>query len=145
MFYLAESAAGRPASSMFVMIIIMVFAMYFLVLKPQKKQNEKRMEMMDALKVGDKVVTIGGILGTLVELDDELIKLEVADGVVITMLRNAIRGPQLEPDEDEAEEEENKLVADTLYNEPEDVPAEAAKAEEVEDDKWYEEDEEETK
>ena len=51
----------------------------------------------------------------------------MADGVVITMLRNAIRGPQ--PELDDEEEEENELVADTLYNEPEEIPAEEVKAE----------------
>lgn len=71
--------------------MILVFAVfYFLVIRPQQKQRKERMEMLAGLKRGDKVVTIGGIHGTLTEVRDRTIKLKVADNLELKMNREAV-------------------------------------------------------
>ncbi|MGE5606570.1 MAG: preprotein translocase subunit YajC [Bacteroidota bacterium] len=69
-------------------LIFVVF--WFLMIMPQRKQQKQRNAMLSNLKKGDKVVTIGGIHGEIVEFDDEDLKLRVADKVEIKFTRSAI-------------------------------------------------------
>lgn len=71
-------------------ILIMVAVFYFLLYRPQKNAQKKHKEMLDALKIGDRVVTIGGIYGTITGLEDKIIKLKVANNVEIELARSAI-------------------------------------------------------
>ncbi len=71
-------------------ILIMVLIFYFLLYRPQKNAQKKHKEMLDALKIGDRVVTIGGIYGIITGLEDKIIKLKVANNVEIELARSAI-------------------------------------------------------
>lgn len=71
-------------------IVVMIAIFYFLLYRPQKNQQKKRMSMLDSLKKGDKVVTIGGIYGTIEALSDKSLKLKIADRVVIEVARASI-------------------------------------------------------
>lgn len=73
-------------------LIFVVF--YFLILRPQQKQRKEHRAMLEALKAGDQVVTIGGMHGAVVALDDaaHTVTLRVADNVKITFNRTAIAG-----------------------------------------------------
>ena len=71
-------------------ILFMVFIFYFLLYKPQKKAREAREEMLSNLKVGARVITIGGIYGTIEEIYTETLKLKIADNVAIEVGRGAI-------------------------------------------------------
>lgn len=71
-------------------ILFMVCIFYFLLYKPQKRAREAREEMLSNLKVGARVVTIGGIYGTIEEIYTETLKLKIADNVVIEVGRGAI-------------------------------------------------------
>ena len=74
----------------FVYFAVIALAFFLLIVLPQRRRTNAHRALLAALQVGDEVITIGGILGTIRELDDEKIELEVADGVVITVARNAI-------------------------------------------------------
>ena len=63
---------------------------YFLLYRPQKKEQKKRAELLDALKKGDKVVTIGGIHGVITALNDKIVTLKVAEKVEIDVARTAV-------------------------------------------------------
>lgn len=71
-------------------IVVMIAIFYFLLYRPQKKQQNRRRAMLDNLKKGDQVITIGGIYGTIVELGDTSLKLKIADGVVIEVVRSSV-------------------------------------------------------
>ena len=71
-------------------IVVMIAIFYFLLYRPQKKQQNRRRTMLDNLKKGDQVITIGGIYGTIVELGDTSLKLKIADGVVIEVVRSSV-------------------------------------------------------
>ena len=62
---------------------------YFMLWKPQKRQD-----LLNSLKEGDEIITIGGIYGKITAISEKRVKVEVADGVVIEMARNAISGFQ---------------------------------------------------
>ena len=70
--------------------ILMVALLYFLLLRPQKQEQKRRQAMLESLEKGDRVVTIGGLYGTLTEIHERIVKLRVADQVEIEMARSAI-------------------------------------------------------
>ena len=75
------------------MLVAMVAVFYFMIIMPQKKRDKQMKEMLAALKVGDEVVTIGGIIGTISSIKDDTVTLEVgADKTKIKFERSAIKG-----------------------------------------------------
>ena len=76
----------------FAPIILMVLIFYFLLYRPQKKAQEARTKMLDSLKVGNRIITVGGIYGTIVRLTDEIVTIKIADKVEVDVSRNAING-----------------------------------------------------
>ena len=62
--------------------------------RPQKKEQQKRRDLLNSLKVGDDIITIGGIYGKITAISEKRVKVEVADGVEIEMARNAVSGHQ---------------------------------------------------
>ena len=87
--------SGGQQGSMFSTLIplVVIFAIfYFLMIRPQQKQAKKHKEMLAALKKGDKVVTRGGMMGTIYSIADNIITLEVADNVRIQFSRESIAG-----------------------------------------------------
>jgi preprotein translocase subunit YajC len=75
------------------LILIMVI-FYFLLIMPAQRRQKKTNQMLQALKNGDKVITNGGIYGTIVGLEDQTVQLRVADQVKIKLSKNAIVGLQ---------------------------------------------------
>jgi preprotein translocase subunit YajC len=63
---------------------------WFLIIRPQQKQQKQRQAMLSALKKGDSIITIGGLHGQIVELTDDTVVLQVADKVQVTFNRSAI-------------------------------------------------------
>ena len=71
-------------------ILFMLLIFYFLLYRPQKRARQERDEMLGSLKIGVEIVTIGGIYGTITELNEEFVKLKIADNVEIKISKNAI-------------------------------------------------------
>jgi preprotein translocase subunit YajC len=71
-------------------ILFMLFIFYFMLYKPQKKARDERDKMLKSLQVGARVVTIGGIYGTISKIYTETIKLKIADNVEIEVGRGAV-------------------------------------------------------
>ena len=71
-------------------ILLMVVIFHFLLWRPQKKQQKERASLLGSLKKGQKIVTIGGIYGEIVELDDEKVKVQVSEKVELTFARTAV-------------------------------------------------------
>ena len=71
-------------------IIFMLVIFYFMLYRPQKQARQEREKMLSALQVGVEVVTIGGIYGTITALDEESLKLKIAEGVEIKISRQAV-------------------------------------------------------
>ena len=76
----------------FAPILVMVLIFYFLLYRPQKQAHDARNKMLDALKVGNRVITLGGIYGTIIALKDEVVTLNIAERVDVEVSRNAING-----------------------------------------------------
>jgi len=73
-------------------LVLAIF--YFVILLPMKRRQKKVQEFLEALKVGDRVVTTGGVFGSITKLSDQSIQLQVAPNVRIDVSRSAIVGYQ---------------------------------------------------
>lgn len=86
---------------------VLVVLMYLLLVRPQQQRLQRQRALLSTLAVGDRVVTVGGIIGTLTRLGDEEAELEVSPGTVLTILRPAVsRRIDAVPGPDAAEEED---------------------------------------
>ena len=75
--------------------------MYWFIIRPQREQQKKAREMLEALSVGDEVITIGGLHGTVVEFDEETVTLKIASGVEVVFDKPTIGKVVEDTDEDE--------------------------------------------
>ena len=90
--FLLETANPTSMLPTFLIFGGAIVLMYFMMLRPQKKQQKKDAEMRNSLAVGDEVTTIGGIIGKVVSIKDETFVLETTkDRTKIRFLRGAIR------------------------------------------------------
>lgn len=68
--------------------IILIF--YFMIIRPQQKRTKERQKLIESMKKGDKVITSGGMYGTVVGLDEKTVLVEIADKVKVKLDRSAI-------------------------------------------------------
>jgi preprotein translocase subunit YajC len=91
-------AQAQPGGiALFLPLILIMVIFYFLMILPAQRRQKKVTEMLSALKNGDKVITNGGIYGTIVGLEDDTVQLRIAEQVKMKVARNAIAGLQSEP------------------------------------------------
>jgi preprotein translocase subunit YajC len=99
-FLLALSASSGQAANPIVQLIpfaLVLAIFYFIILLPMKKRQKKVQEFLSALKVGDRVITSGGIYGSITKLNDQTLQLQIAQNVRIEVARSAIVGYQGQP------------------------------------------------
>ena len=85
-----SGGGGTQLTQMVVMFGLMFAILYFLMIRPQQKQRQERDRMLAAIKRGDRVVTTGGLYGTVTNLSDSTVTLRVADQVKLEFERSAI-------------------------------------------------------
>jgi len=95
-FFISDALAEAPAAAqqpgiegMLFPLAILVF-FYFLFLRPQSKKAKEQKQMLAALTKGAEVVTTGGILGKVADLDENFVKIEISDNTFIQVQRHAI-------------------------------------------------------
>ncbi len=86
----AGAAGAGGGFTAFVPLILMFVIFYFLLIRPQQKKAKEHQRMIDNLKKGDRVLTSGGIHGTITSLGDTSVSLEIADKVKIKLARGNI-------------------------------------------------------
>lgn len=117
---------------LFVWIALLAAVFWFMILRPQRNAKRRAAELSQSLDAGDEVVTIGGLYGRVVSVDDREVELEAAEGVVLRFARRAIAGKvpaELEEAEDD-DLEEDEFEDDDVEDEDDDDEIDA----EVEDD-----------
>lgn len=90
-FFLQQAPGGMESilgSIVPFLLIIVIF--YFLILRPQQKRQKERLKLLESLKKGDKVITAGGIYGTVEGLEEKTILVKVAENVKIKMERSSV-------------------------------------------------------
>ena len=91
---LQAAAAGQQPQgggwSVWVMLVLIIVVMWFFMIRPQRKQQKELQKFRDGLQKGDKVVTIGGIYGTVVEIKEKTLLIEVDNNVKIKVDKNSV-------------------------------------------------------
>jgi len=89
---LATAANASPYGSLvtYIPLILMFLVLYFLLIRPQQKRTKTRNMMLANLKKNDKIVTIGGLHGTILEITDDIVVLRVNDATKMTFDRSAV-------------------------------------------------------
>ena len=93
--FAAQNPTGNGLIAFLPLAIIMVI-FYVLLILPAQRRQKKTQTMLSALKTGDKVVTTGGLYGTIVALDGDAVQLRIADQVKVRVARSAVAGIQTE-------------------------------------------------
>ena len=90
--YIAQAAAGQEGDPMSMLITFGLIGIifYFLLIRPQRKQQKELKERQDSLKAGDKVVSAGGIYGIVREVQQDTVKLEIAPNTIIKIAKTSI-------------------------------------------------------
>lgn len=83
-----EGPLGMLMSFLPFLLIILVF--YFLILRPQQKRQKERQNLLSSLKKGDKVITAGGIHGTVEAITDTMVTVRISDNVNVNLERSSI-------------------------------------------------------
>ena len=92
---MAAPAQGSPSPWLQLVPLVLVLGIfYFIILLPMKKRQQKVQDFLSALKVNDRVITTGGIYGTITKLSDASVQLQVANNVRIEVSRAAVVGYQ---------------------------------------------------
>lgn len=85
-----QAQQGGSPWTMWIMLALIFGVMYFFMIRPQKKQQKELQKFRDSLQKGDKVVTIGGVYGTVVEVKDATVLVEVDNGVKVCFSKQAL-------------------------------------------------------
>jgi preprotein translocase subunit YajC len=86
----ASSSSSGSSTALLISLGLMVVIFYFLLIRPQRRRAMQQRDLVESLGVGDDVVTVGGMFGTIRAQDDESVTVEVAPGTNIRMLKSAI-------------------------------------------------------
>jgi preprotein translocase subunit YajC len=98
-------AGGGSNFTFLISLVLMVAIFYFLLIRPQQRRVRQQRELVGSLDVGDEVVTIGGMFGRIMELDDETVTLDVGGGSRIRFVKQAVARKVLEEEDEPTSEE----------------------------------------
>jgi len=99
--------------SFLIVMVLLLVVMYVLMIRPQRQRQQAQQTMIDRAGVGDDILTNGGIYGTITEIEDDDVVVEIADGLTVHMTRRGIAAvlpPEADEEEDEGDIEEEDMV-----------------------------------
>ncbi|MBA3734938.1 MAG: preprotein translocase subunit YajC [Actinobacteria bacterium] len=98
----------RPVSA-YVFILVLLALMWFMLIRPQRRRQQEAQQMLQSIGVGKEIVTAGGLYGTVTGVEDDEVRVEIADGVEVRVAKRAVAGVVSEdekrPEKAEPEEE----------------------------------------
>ena len=92
-----DPCAGGGSTGMIIWMVLLFALMYFMLIRPQKKQRDQHQKLVESLKRGDRVVTSGGLLGTIYGITENTVIIEVTDGVKVKIQKSHVSGLQTDP------------------------------------------------
>jgi preprotein translocase subunit YajC len=101
--------------SAYIFILVLLALMWFMLIRPQRRRQVEAQRMLQTIEVGKEIVTAGGVYGTITAVEDDEVRVRIAEGVEIRLAKRAVAGvisedeePEDEPeDEDDAEPDED--------------------------------------
>jgi preprotein translocase subunit YajC len=104
--------------STFVLIALMVFAFYFLIMRPQRRRQQALQKTMTELAPGSRVMLGSGLFGTIISVGEKQVVLEISPGAELTVLKQAIARVVTEADEDVDEPEDELADVEPVDHQP---------------------------
>jgi len=104
---LIAQQSGSSNVTFLISLVLMVAIFYFLLIRPQQRRVKQQRGLVDSLRVGDEVITIGGMFGTILDIEDETITLDAGAGTRLRYLKQAVARKFVEDSEDEGASEES--------------------------------------
>jgi preprotein translocase subunit YajC len=98
-------------------ILILLALMWFMLIRPQRRRQVEAQKMMESLEVGKEIVTAGGLYGTITDLQDDEVRVEVAEGVEVRLAKRAVAAivsEEEEPEDSEPGDEPEEETPATL-------------------------------
>jgi preprotein translocase subunit YajC len=90
----------------FIILLVALFAlMWLLLIRPQRKRSEQQVAMQDLLRAGDEIITAGGLHATVKSIEDDVLEIEIARGILVRLDRRAVAAVVSEKEEVEDEAE----------------------------------------
>jgi preprotein translocase subunit YajC len=88
----AQAAPGAAGGGIiaFLPFVVILVVFYFLLVRPQNKRAKEQREMLSKIAAGDEVATAGGILGKVLEVGEQFLSLEIADGVTVKLQKHQV-------------------------------------------------------
>jgi preprotein translocase subunit YajC len=101
--------------SAYIFILVLLALMWFMLIRPQRRRQLEAQRMLQTIEVGKEIVTAGGVYGTITAVEDDEVRVRIAEGVEIRLAKRAVAGvisedeePEDDPeDEDDAEPDED--------------------------------------
>ncbi|MEW6553201.1 MAG: preprotein translocase subunit YajC [Actinomycetota bacterium] len=121
---------GESSWMSIILIVGLIAIFYFMLIRPQQKRMRQQMDLINSLRAGDDVMTSSGIYGTVVEVEEDSVILEISDDVHIRLAKSAIARTFTVREEPEDEEEEEAIEGETVEAPAEEGEEEAASPEE---------------
>ena len=110
----------------YIFILLLLVLMWVMLIRPQRRRQVETQRMIDSVQVGSEIVTAGGLYGTVTELDDDEVHLEIADGIEVRVAKRAIAGTVTDDEEPEELDEEDEEEEEELTQEGEEPEEESA-------------------
>ncbi len=104
---LAEAAPQGNGMGSILMIVALIAIFYFFMIRPQSQQRKKMREFHESIKVGDKLITVGGVHGKVKKVNPDTLLLEIASGVTIKVNKSSVYANSVDAD---MSEEKTKLT-----------------------------------
>jgi len=117
--------------SFLIVMVLLLVVMYVLMIRPQRQRQQAQQTMIDRASVGDDILTSGGIYGTITEIEDDDVVVEIADGLSVHMTRRGIAAVLPPEEEDEDEEAEDIVDAEGVEDAEPDDEAPVTRGEEA--------------
>ncbi|KTC99881.1 SecYEG protein translocase auxillary subunit [Legionella geestiana] len=87
----ATGTAAQPDGTFSMIMVVVIFVLfYFMLIRPQNKRAKEHRELVSKLQKGDEIVTSGGFLGSVVDLNDQYLKVRLAEGMDVMLQRGAV-------------------------------------------------------
>ena len=90
LFALSSPGEGSSQFTFLIPMLLIFVIFYFLLIRPQQKKQKQHQEMIGTLRRGDRIVTNGGLYGTVVDVKEHIIVVKIADEVKIEIVKNAV-------------------------------------------------------
>ena len=100
----------------YLFILVLLALVWFMLIRPQRRRQQEAQRLLESIGVGKEIVTAGGLFGTVTVIEDDEVRVEIADGVEVRVAKRAVAGVVSEDENDPEEPQPEEDAPATLPN-----------------------------